>query len=123
MTKSAAEPSEDAGEGAACGEGSDEQADEGDAGKGNQDVHRLDNDGIILHYEIAGHTDDTHMILYQAESNTGQHTDDGTQKHYHPTLVKEDTADKPWPGTQILKRGDIVPLLDDEHGQGAEYIA
>lgn len=123
MTKSAAVSSEDAGKGPACGKRSDEKTDESDAGQRYEDVQRPDDYGIVIYYKVPWHTDDSHILLYETKAYTYKQTYYSPKKHYHPALVKEDTADEPGSGPQILKRGDIVPLLYDEHGQGAEDIA
>ena len=48
------------------GESGDEKAYEGDAGEGDEDVAWLDDDGVVLDYEAAGHADDTDVLLDEA---------------------------------------------------------
>ena len=79
---------------AADGEEGDDVADEGYTGDGGEDVLPLEDYGVGIHEEAAGHLDEAEVLLEQGKHHPADKSADKSTERDHPSLKPEDPPDK-----------------------------
>ena len=62
------------------------------------------------------------LLLQPAEQQAQENANDSAQKRDEATLEEEDTRYLAVGGAEVAQRDDVVALVDDEHGEGADDV-
>ena len=107
---------------AADGEEGDDVADEGYTGDGGEDVLPLEDYGVGVHEEAAGHLDEAEVLLGKGEAYADHKTGGETEKGDQPAFQSEGAAEHLVGGPEAAVGLDVILLLDDQHRDAAEDV-
>ena len=65
---------------------------------------------------------ETKRLLHKAKRDADSYAHDGAQERNHTSFVEEDAANQTLAGAHTAQHLHIVFLLDDEHGERADYV-
>ena len=97
-------------------------ADEGYTGDGGEDVLPLEDYGVGVHEEAAGHLDEAEVLLGEGEADADDKTGGETEKGDQPAFQSEGAAEHLVGGPEAAVGLDVILLLDDQHRDAAEDI-
>ena len=107
---------------AADGEEGDEVADEGYAGDGGEDVLPLEDYGVGVHEEAAGHLDEAEVLLGEGEAYSYNQAGGEAEQGDEPSFEGEGAAEHLVGGPEAAVGLDVILLLDDQHRDAAEDV-
>ena len=107
---------------AADGEQGDEVADEGYAGDGGEDILPLEDHGVGVHEEAAGHLDEAEVLLGEGEAYSYNQTGGEAEEGDEPAFEGEGVAEHLVRGSEAAVGFDVILFLDDEHRDAAEDV-
>ena len=107
---------------AADGEEGDDVADEGYTGDGGEDVLPLEDYGVGVHEEAAGHLDEAEVLLGEGEAYADHKAGGEAEQGDEPAFEGEGAAEHLVGGPEAAVGLDVILFLDDEHRDAAEDI-
>lgn len=107
---------------AADGEEGDDVADEGYAGDGGEDILPLEDYGVGVHEEAAGHLDEAEVLLGEGEAYAGHEAAGEAEQGDEPAFEGEGVAEHLVRGAEAAVGLDVILFLDDEHRDAAEDV-
>ena len=102
-----------------------EPADCDDGEEHDEDVAVVDADGVGVddeHAALCAHADESKRLLQPAEQQSQGDACDGTEGGYHTAFEEEYLSDLSVVGAKVAQGGDVVLLVDNEHGQRADDV-
>ena len=95
------------------GEEGDEVTDEGHAGDGGEDVLPLEDYGVGVHEEAAGHLDEAEVLLGEGEAYADDKAGGKAEKRDQPAFQSESAAEHLVRRAEAAEGLDVIFLFDD----------